>query len=202
MKMFVILIFLLTLSFQLSAQQNIESDFIGDITSKLPADWSVELESNRGKFLIKIKTSEMLLGPSMFGNASPDILKGRLTISMELAPRYSEKTFKQVQAFNEPFKEKLKKINYYSSEYREISAKLIDEPIFYNEVYGIIIHYPSRVPCEKNDTQMLSQFLKEISTTWVSYEQEKADGHQELLRIFTFSFSALIPPSTRTGPKL
>jgi hypothetical protein len=165
--------------------EDMDGDFVAEVSKKLPAGWSTGIRTFQGKCFVDVLTSAMESDASRYGQAAPGVEKKRLTISIQLMPRYSKPMLKRIQALNKPIKAKLESLNYYSQEYSAVASKVMDEPMFYDDTYGFRIRYPSRIPKAVEDRQKFVTFLMNISEGWKSYDPRTPNVKDELVRILT-----------------
>ncbi len=180
-----LLLFILSACPFIYAVENNAGDIVAKVSKNLPVGWSVKLSAFNGKCFVNVLTDEIDTTGSMRSNGGPGITKQRLTISIQVMPRYSRSMLKRIQDHNAPIKAKLKKLEYFSQEYRDIDSTLIDEPMFYDDIYGFSVCYPSWIPTGTVDKQKFVQFLKNISENWKSYDLEQPDVNKILVSILT-----------------
>ena len=161
-------ILILLILFGIGFLQAEEIDIIDNIKKHLPQGWFVKF----GKSAITIETSALETRSSDFRNGPPGVSKGKVHICFVLLPRYSSKLLKKIKNYNDPIEKKLKEMNYYSNEYRNLSAKLICVPYFYDDRYGYYVYCSSQVPNKQKDKENILNVLRKISVHWKSYKKD------------------------------
>ena len=162
-----------------------DGDLIRRITKALTPGWSVDISTFQGKCYLNIATAPMETKASIYGNSFPGNRRMPLGISVTILPRYTTEMLDRIKSFNKPGRDRLRALDYFSAEYREVESKLIDEPMFYDATYGFSVRYPSRVPSKPEDSRKLMEVLAIITADWKSYDAAKPDVLAELRRILT-----------------